>query len=345
MGTVAQRFGRVGDHRRVGPVAARRGSTVTTVRPHGQLVGGQPGLLVRFADGGLLDGLVAVAGAAGQAPRTALMAPRRPVLEQHRGACRPGAARAAAVPPRRACPRSARRRPTTPNRPRRHARVQDRERRDRRRSSHGCRAIVPRVPPPALRIPYTVEDVEKEPESRGPRTGDCGVGAPFDRAAGVAVADHTSAPTLVVPLDHARAHPDDRRRARRAGDRVRVRHVDHHQRPPAGADHRARPHRAAGLRRGSALHDAVGRRRRRRDGVHRGRRTARRAAALRAGHHRRGRRGDPRVQRAHRRRDGASCSAGSTPSSRSTRAWSRPPAPTTARATRSARRTCPRRRR
>jgi hypothetical protein len=47
-------------------------------------MGGQAGLLVRLAHGGFLDGLVAVAGTAGQPPRPTLMAPRRAVLKQHR---------------------------------------------------------------------------------------------------------------------------------------------------------------------------------------------------------------------------------------------------------------------
>ena len=73
----------------------------------------------------------------------------------------------------------------------------------------------------------------------------------------------------------------------------------------AGADHGSQPHRTAGVRRRTALHDAVGGRRSRGHGIHRRRRTARRQAALRAGDHRRLGRGHPCVERAHRRADGA----------------------------------------
>ena len=51
---------------------------------HGQLVGGQAGFFVGLADRGLLGGLMAVAGAAGQPPGATLMTPRGPVLEQYR---------------------------------------------------------------------------------------------------------------------------------------------------------------------------------------------------------------------------------------------------------------------
>ena len=53
--------------------------------PHGEPVGGQPRLLVRFTDRGLLRGFVAVAGTARQTPGAALMTPRCAVLQQHRG--------------------------------------------------------------------------------------------------------------------------------------------------------------------------------------------------------------------------------------------------------------------
>ena len=125
-----QHLGRVGDDGRVGPAraAAPRDLGGDHRRPHRQLISGQPGLLVRLADGGLFDGFVAVPGTARQAPRTALMTPRRAVLQQHRGrsvgARRPQQQARRAVP----TPEMPRRRRTPPSRHRRHARVQDTER-------------------------------------------------------------------------------------------------------------------------------------------------------------------------------------------------------------------------
>ena len=79
-----EQFGGIGDHRRVGPVATGRGGGDNR-GAHGEQIRRQPGLLVGLADGGLLGRFVAVAGAAGQTPRAALMTPRRPVLQQHGG--------------------------------------------------------------------------------------------------------------------------------------------------------------------------------------------------------------------------------------------------------------------
>ena len=85
----------------------------------------------------------------------------------------------------------------------------------------------------------------------------------------------------------------------------RLRHLDDHQPPAASADHGAQPHRAAVVRRRTALHHAVGRRRRGGHRVHRPSRAAHGSAALRAGHHRRHRGRDPGVERADRRTVGA----------------------------------------
>jgi hypothetical protein len=52
---------------------------------HGQLVGGQTGFFMGFANRCLLGSLVAVAGTAGQTPCAALVAPRCAVLQQYRG--------------------------------------------------------------------------------------------------------------------------------------------------------------------------------------------------------------------------------------------------------------------
>ena len=83
VGHGVQQFSRVGDDGGVGPVrAARVGGDHGS--PHRKLLAGQTGLLMGFPDGSLLGGLVAVAGTARQTPRSALMAPRRPVLQQHR---------------------------------------------------------------------------------------------------------------------------------------------------------------------------------------------------------------------------------------------------------------------
>ena len=87
LGVVSQQPGRVGDDGRVGPARAAAAGDLggDDGRAHGELVGGQPRFLVRLADGGLFDGFVAVPGAAGQTPRSALMTPRRPMLQQHGG--------------------------------------------------------------------------------------------------------------------------------------------------------------------------------------------------------------------------------------------------------------------
>src|SRR5262249_42054626 len=82
----------IGDDRGVGPVSTTKPGDLSGDhgRPHGQKLGEEAGLFVRFADRRLLRGLVAVAGTAGQSPGAALMAPRRAMLKQHRrGAVRP----------------------------------------------------------------------------------------------------------------------------------------------------------------------------------------------------------------------------------------------------------------
>ena len=51
--------------------------------PDPQMFGRQAGLLMGFPKRGFLGRLMAVPGSTGQAPGVALMAPRRPVLQQH----------------------------------------------------------------------------------------------------------------------------------------------------------------------------------------------------------------------------------------------------------------------
>ena len=104
-------------------------------------------------------------------------------------------------------------------------------------------------------------------------------------------------------LDHAGTHPDHRHHPRDPGCGERVRDLHHHQRPPAGADHRPRPHRAVVVRGRAALHQALGRRRGRGHRVHRGRRAASGPATVRAVDHRRRARVDPGVERPDRRAD------------------------------------------
>ena len=83
-----QQFAGVGDDRGVGPIGTAGAEDFSRDhrRPHAEPRAGQAGFFESFTHGRLLGSLVAVAGTAWQAPGSALMTPRRPVLQKHRRA-------------------------------------------------------------------------------------------------------------------------------------------------------------------------------------------------------------------------------------------------------------------